>query len=599
MLFLTQYEISVRDARDHFIQVRMHLDARGPETVLRMPAWIPGSYMVRDFARHVRRLRASAAVGRRGAHLPLRITELDKDSWALDSSALAAGTVILVDYEVYAYDASVRTAWCDSQRCFFNASSVAFAVVGREAQACEITIQPVQGLPGARLATGLGPVKRDRAGFGRYRAKDYDELIDCPVEIAAFDDFSFKAGGAEHRFVISGAHRGDLERLKTDVTRICEAQCRFFEPDSGRAPFGRYVFMLAVLGNGYGGLEHRNSTALICSRADLEPGSEGYDTLLGLISHEYFHSWNVKRIKPQAFAPYPLQHEAYTRLLWVFEGLTSYYDDLLLLRSGVFTREQYLKALAKTITQVSNQAGRAYQSLESSSFFAWTKYYKQDENSPNSIVSYYTKGALAGLCLDLRIRLASGHRKSLDDVMRYLWQQYGRDFERDGRGLPEGGFGAAVLAATGLDLSEEMAAWTQGTQELPLATLLEQAGVMLQLEAQTHLESRLGARWRSHPAGIEIVQVRSDSAAQASGLAAGDLVIACDGLRVGEQVLLKCLERMERDAATDIELLAFRHDALLRLQLCSGTARLQKAQLTAAAKPARAALAARRAWLGS
>jgi predicted metalloprotease with PDZ domain len=598
------YELSVANARTHFFQVRFAFRKTGDQTLLRLPAWIPGSYMIRDFSRHIRgfqvqcksrdltnalQARASAAV-----HVMLKASEFDKDTWSIDTSKVDTNASIVATYEVYAFDRSVRTAYLDQERAFMNASSLLMYVVGAENLTCEITLHRPAGIARAKLATGLEPIKVDRSGFGRYSAHNYDELIDCPVEIAAFSEFSFRAGGAQHRFVITGAHPADLSRLSKDVAAICETQCKLFEPVSKKAPFPSYVFMLNVLGSGYGGLEHRNSTALICSRSDLDPASEGYQTLLGLISHEYFHAWNVKRIKPQAFAPYQLREESYTRLLWVFEGFTSYYDDLLALRSGAFSLQDYLRALGKTITQVLNNSGRNHQSLEASSFFAWTKYYKQDENSPNSIVSYYTKGALVGLCLDLSIRLKTKHKYSLDDVMRHLWQRYGRDFygrefDKAGKGLAEGEFSTVVREACGLDMSREIKAWTQRMDDLPLKELLASFGITMTLENLSNLESLLGAKFKTTGLGLEITQVKSDSSAERGGLATGDTIISYDSLRVTEDGLCSALRSLEGNVSVStkkkqmlnksVGLLVFRSDALISVVLGESSTKLLRTKL--------------------
>ncbi len=612
------YEISIADARTHFFQVRFAFRKTGDVTLLRLPAWIPGSYMIRDFSRHIRGFevqckskdleRASRARTSATVHVMLKASELDKDTWSIDTSNVGTNASMIATYEVYAFDRSVRTAYLDQERAFVNASSLLMYVVGAENLPCEITLHRPTSIARAKLATGLKPVKVDQAGFGRYLARNYDELIDCPVEMAAFTEFSFRAGGVPHRFVITGAHRADLSRLAKDVAALCETQCEFFEPITNKAPFRSYVFMLNVLGSGYGGLEHRNSTALICSRSDLDPASEGYQTLLGLISHEYFHAWNVKRIKPQAFAPYALREESYTRLLWVFEGFTSYYDDLLALRSGVFSLQDYLRALSKTITQVLNNSGRSQQSLESSSFFAWTKYYKQDENSPNSIVSYYTKGALVGLCLDLSIRLKSKHRFSLDDVMRHMWQKYGRDFDSSGRGLAEGEFSLVVSEACGLDLTREIKAWTQGTDDLPLQALLASFGITLTLDSLSSLESLLGAKFKATGLGLEIGQVKSNSSAERAGLATGDTIVSCNAVRVTEDLLCSALRSLDTTASAStpkkqrvsekVDLLVFRSDALISIVLGESSTKLLRTKLEPTVRPTKAVRHGQLTWLG-
>ncbi len=292
-----------------------------------------------------------------------------------------------------------------------------------------------------RVATTLPSAGAAPWGFGAYRAANYDELIDHPVEMADFLVASFEAGGATHDVAITGKVNVDLDRLTTDLARICQWQVDLFGGARGcRAPFDRYLFQVAAVGDGYGGLEHRSSTSLCCKRDELPaPGMEGvtddYRSFLGLASHEYFHSWNVKRIKPAAFVPYDLARESYTRQLWAFEGITSYYDDLALVRCGVIDAGSYLELLGQTITGVLRTPGRHVQSVADSSFDAWIKFYRRDENAPNAVVSYYAKGALVALALDLTLRDAGA---SLDDLMRLLWQRHGAGGSRRARGRRRG-----------------------------------------------------------------------------------------------------------------------------------------------------------------
>ena len=314
-----------------------------------------------------------------------------------------------------------------------------------------------------------------------FAAANYDELIDHPVEMGPFDLVHFEAGGARHDIAVSGRHRGDLTRLAHDFQRMCRSQIDLFggAPDS-RAPFDYYLFQLLAVGDGYGGLEHRASTSLIAKRDGLpRPGATGvgedYRSLLGLASHEYFHAWNVKRIKPAAFLPYDLTRENFTRQLWAFEGITSYYDDLTLVRSGLISVDDYLEVVGRDITRLLRAPGRLKQSVADSSFDAWIKYYRRDENTPNAVVSYYVKGALIALSLDLTLRRADA--VTLDDVMRALWQRYGKAIV----GVPEGGLESVASGLSGTDLSAFFERYVRGTAELPLAELFASFGIELTL----------------------------------------------------------------------------------------------------------------------
>ncbi|BBF84055.1 putative protease [Aquitalea magnusonii] len=532
--------------------------------VFTLPAWIPGSYLIREFSRHIISIQASCA-GKE-----VQICKLDKHTWQAEP---VSGSLTLV-YQVYAYDLSVRGAYLDETRGFFNASSVFLAVDGYESAPCDVQILAPKGKHFAewKVATALPARDVKKSGFGHYRAESYDELLDHPVELGDFQSLSFKACGVPHQFVVSGRFRGDLKRLVRDTKKICEYQIKLFGTP---APFERYVFMLYVGKDIYGGLEHRASTALVANRDDLPAQgesaiSDGYLKLLGLISHEYFHSWNVKRIKPAAFSPYDLSQEAYTRLLWAFEGITSYYDDLTLLRCGLIDQQRYLGLLAQTISGVQRGAGRLKQTLEESSFDAWTKYYRQDENSPNSIVSYYTKGALAALALDLTLRQASAGKTSLDDVMRALWQKW----LADGQGLAEDEWERIAQQVSGLSLQDFFDHALRSTADLPLPALLATQGVDMCWDYADHAgdaggigqpaagrkpRASLGVKTAADPLGLRLVNVLDGSAAQQAGLAGGDVLLALDGLKAGD--LDKMLARYR--VGEQITLHLFRRDELL------------------------------------
>ena len=518
-----RYRVELLDPNAHLYAVTLQIDRPAARQRLSLPVWIPGSYLVREFAQHLQK----PVARRNGRELPLR--QIDKNTWEAVSPPGQTRGPLELRYEVYAFDASVRTAWLDATRGFFNPTSLCLRVHGREQEPHGIEIPEPRHARGWQLATGLSPAQVRRNGFGLYTAADYDELADCPVEMGPFWSGRFKVRGVPHRFVVSGAGPGfDGERLLRDTRRICEAQIAFWHGPKGKPPFDRYLFLLHASQDGYGGLEHRNSTALVCQRADLPqqpatpPSSvaptpkpkagDGYTTLLGLISHEYFHTWNVKRLRPSEFARYDYDRENHTQLLWFFEGFTSYYDDLFLQRAGLIDEAPYLQLLAKTINQVRQTPGRQVQSVAQASFDAWTKYYRVNENTPNATVSYYTKGALVALCLDLTLR-AEGHT-SLDDVMRALWSRCNAGPMREADLL-------AVLKALGRrSYASEIAAWVHGTGELPLADLLRRHGLHWHEEAAP-LSQRLGLRV-SDAGGLVVKTVLRGSVAEAGGLAAGD-----------------------------------------------------------------------------
>lgn len=529
-----QYTIVPKDLAGHLFNVSVTVAAPDPQgQEFALPAWIPGSYMIREFARNIVRIRAESD------GVAVALTKLDKHSWR----AAPVSSPLTLHYEVYAWDLSVRAAHLDQTHGFFNGTSVFLRVVGQEDKPQQVDIQrPADPLAKSwRVATAMPELGAKRYGFGTYLAPDYDELIDHPVEMGDFELGSFKAHGVQHDIVITGRVPNlDMARLQADLKAICETQIAFFEPKTKKAPMERYVFMTMAVGDGYGGLEHRASTALICARADLpstaspkgaEPG-EGYLRFLGLCSHEYFHTWNVKRIKPAVFAPYDLQVENYTPLLWLFEGFTSYYDDLMLVRSGIIGESTYFKLLAKTIGGALRGSGRLKQSVAESSFDAWSKYYRQDENSPNAIISYYTKGSLIALAFDLTIRAKTNGAKSLDDVMLALWERYGRDFYAGGgRGVTEAEVEALFDEVSGLKLKSMFERYIRGTEDLPLAKLYAPLGVKLADERKNGKPS-LDAGIGRDPLGAKLTQVHEGGAAHQAGLSAHDVLIAIDGLRV-------------------------------------------------------------------
>ncbi|MEX8520449.1 MAG: M61 family metallopeptidase [Leptothrix sp. (in: b-proteobacteria)] len=576
---MIHYRVEIADLHAHLLRVTLTLPRPAAVQRLSLPVWIPGSYLVREFARHLSQL--DARQGKRAVELQ----QLDKCSW---QASCKGSTALTLSYLVYAFDASVRTAWLDTQRGFFNGTSLFLRCEGREAEPQRVQLA---GLPaGWDVATAMAPV-----GKLEFEAADYDELIDHPFELGAFWRGRFEAGGVEHEFVVAGAWPGfDGERLLADTQKICAAQIRFWHGE-GAAPMQRYVFMLNAVDDSYGGLEHRASTALICARRDLPRRGmqglpDGYVTLLGLISHEYFHTWNVKRLKPADFAPYDLTRENYTELLWFFEGFTSYYDDLFLLRCGLIDATRYTKLLAKTINQVLGTPGRKVQSVAQASFDAWVKYYRPDENTANATVSYYTKGSLIALALDLTLR--GEGRGTLDAVLHELWRASAAGSGSGANGaISEADIAAALQRVGGRDYAAELAAWVHGTAELPLAPLLASVGLDWSHE-RANFAQRLGARLNDTPQGLKVHSVQRGSAAEQAGLAAGDELIALDDWRLTkleDAVLLATPEAPQR-------LLVARDKRLLALTL--PVAQIDGAvQLTPQAKPTAAIKRRRDVWL--
>lgn len=568
---MIDYRLKLHAPQSHIFEVELTIRNPDPDgQVVYLPAWIRGSYLIRDYARHIVSIEANADGE------PLVLSKLDKQSWKIEPVKQS----ITINYQIYAWELTVRSAHFDNTHAYFNGPALFLAVRGQELMPCRLEIvAPKFKLQNEwRVAFSMKPEQIDEQGFGTYQADDYETLIDCPGEIGDYSESQFEVAGCNHRFVVSGVKRFDHEKLGSHLSRICEKQVELF----GELPVQDYLFLLRVVNDGYGGLEHKNSTSLIFPRDDLPAKRDtkitsGYRRLLALCSHEYFHLWNVKRITPAVFLEQSTQQEVYTRQLWVFEGITSYYDELMLVRSGVISKQDYFEMLAETVTRVMRGSGRFKQTLEESSFDVWTKFYKQDENAPNAIVSYYAKGTLFALLLDLTIRLQSNGRFSLDQVMREMWLRYGKQ----GKGVPENGIEKVVADVTSLDLQSLFDLGLRSTAELPLTDCLSEFGVAMKLlpakssddkggvlgdkEREQQSYTGIGAKWTSKNSGIKVQQVFDDGAAQNAGISAGDEIVAVDGLKMSAKQFENYI--LDTDAGDQIEVHLFRRDQLMSLVL--------------------------------
>ncbi|MDX1669851.1 MAG: PDZ domain-containing protein, partial [Limnobacter sp.] len=582
---MLHYLVSLEDPNGHYLDVTLQatvtprqLPAQengAPVLNLWLPTWIPGSYLIREFSRNV------VSFSARLNTLDCQWQKPTKNRWQVELPVEYAGQedcVLECQWRVYCWDLSVRGAHFDQTHAFFNGTSLFLMPEGMEQDAIEMTLsRPACEAEPWLVATGL-PYAEDQTreqiakltdgcqilptgGSLKYRADTYEALLDHPFEMGRLHTAEFTVCGVSHYFAVYGADDDlDLDRICSDLTPVCEAQIRMFSPE-GKAPFDCYYFLLHATDKGYGGLEHRNSTALLCNREDLpqkgvkEP-PKGYEQFMGLCSHEYFHSWNVKRIKPEVFTPYELNNESYTRLLWVFEGFTSYYDDLMLARGGFHDEKAYLNALCKSIAQVMKGPGRVLQSVSESSFEAWTKYYRQDENAPNAIVSYYTKGALVALCLDLTIRKKTNGDKSLDDVMRFLWAHHGET----GKGVPERAMPNIVEQATGVNLTAEINAWTNGTEDLPLTELLNEFGCDLNVDDEGR-QCGLGVVGAISSEGMKVRSVLNGSPTHEAGVAAGDVLVSIGPRKLTDKNLKRFLQGTA--PGTPVLLVGFRAESLM------------------------------------
>lgn len=544
---MLHYQIEFDDYRQHLVHVTLRFLAN-PNQELWLPTWIPGSYLVREFSKHIESVKASDEAGR-----ILSIKKTEKNRWRLFNTD---HELITVEYDVYAYDLSVRGAYVDQTRLYINPACVCLGLQDQEQAPCEVEVFLPDELKHFQIATGLTSKSLVKGRF-TLKAENYDQLIDSPFELADQSRFSFEANGIPHEFVISGKHSTDLDRLKADIKKICETEINMF----GSAPFKDYTFMTMATGNSYGGLEHCNSTSLITPRDDLpkageaEEPSKDYQRFLGLCSHEYFHSWLVKFIRPENFANYDLHKEGYTSLLWIFEGFTSYYDDLILLRSGVISQKSYLDLLKAQIDRYLQNPGRFIQSVSESSFDAWIKFYRQDENSNNAGTSYYNKGSLVALCLDLGLRLRGSN---LDSLMRRLYENTQNGMQVNDRTIVE-----LCNELTGDNWIEQINHLINTTDELPLDQLFPEFGLSYSIKNDKTLP--FGLKVADKAEGVVIQQVRRESAAAQAGLSANDVIIAVDGLKASEKLLAKYAKQQGT-----FTVYAFRRDELLQFEISAG-----------------------------
>jgi len=509
------------------IEVAIKRSANGPqEEQLVMPVWTPGSYLVREFERHVQDFAAADA-----ASQPLKWEKTNKNTWRINTNGAREWHAT---YRVYANELSVRTSELNSEHAFWNNANLLMYLDGflKSPSTVRVLAPDVW-----KVATGLPAVAGQKNTF---RAENFDVLYDSPFEASNFKTLVFNVKGVPHRIVIDGAGNYDPERMRRDVQKIVETEVELM---GGEIPYRDYTFILHLRQNTGGGLEHLNSTALGYPRFGFRIRSgdratsaapnatdtpeRDYRGFLGLVSHEFFHLWNVKRIRPDALGPFDYTQENYTKVLWVAEGITDYYSDLVLRRAGLISESEYLSAQARAMQNLQNTPGRLVQSAEESSFDAWVKYYRQDENSINSQVSYYDKGALLGLLLDLEIRKRSAGAKSLDDVMRYLYAEF---FKKD-RNYGPADFQKAVELMAGGSLEEFFSKYVRGVQELDYSAALDAAGLKLETTAATDAKVYFGADVAEEEGRLIVRRVYAGSPAYEQGLNAGDQIVAMDNMR--------------------------------------------------------------------
>ncbi|MDG6926141.1 MAG: M61 family metallopeptidase [Nitrososphaerota archaeon] len=511
-----------------------------------MPVWTPGSYLVREFARNVLSIRASDARGK-----DLAVEKVSKCRWLVGAGSSER---VEVEYTVYAFAFSVNTSYLDTEHAIINGASVFLYAEGFEKNPVIVHLAPYSGWK--TVSTGMERMGEDWT----FVAADYDILVDSPIEMGNLHVHQFHAMEARHEVSIFAQKAIDEESLVSDIRKIVESTVPIF----GDVPYRRYVFLVDFAGEGWGGLEHLNSTHCIGSYYWLEPPEE-YRSFLTLFSHEFFHTWNVKRMRPVALGPFDYSGENYTKSLWISEGITSYYEAVILRRAGILPVPEYLEELVDNINPVrSLPSGRA-QSPEESSFDSWVRLYRQDENSPNVSPSYYRQGAVMGMLLDLQIRHASDNAKSLDDVMRRVYRE---TYIADGRGFTDEQFRKACSDASGGQTEATFDAHVSGRMEVDWDRYLGYAGLRLvQKATPSRDEGFLGIRLKAGPS-LTVATRLTESPAEMADLSAGDEILATDGLRTDAQRLPFYIAN--RKPGTEVELTIVRAGMLKNVRVILG-----------------------------
>ncbi len=578
------------------VEVSIKRTTNGPqEERLVMPVWTPGSYLVREFARHVQDFAATNAAGQR-----LEWEKINKDTWRVVTNGARDWRAT---YRVYANELSVRTSELNSSHGFWNNANILMYLDGYLKSPSTVRVLAPDIW---KVATGLPAVLGQRNTF---RAENFDVLYDSPFEVSNFKTLVFNVKGVAHRIVIDGEGNYDPERMRRDVQKIVETQVELM---GGEVPYHDYTFILHLRQNAGGGLEHLNSAALGYPRfgfkivagdratsaapAATATPERDYRGFLSLVSHEFFHLWNVKRIRPDALGPFDYTQENYTKLLWVAEGITDYYADLALRRAGLITESEFLTATARAFQTLQNTPGRLEQSAEESSFDAWIKYYRQDENSVNSQISYYEKGAILGLLLDLEIRKRSNNAKSLDDVLRYLYTE----FFKKNRNYGPADFQKACELMAGSSLEDFFKRFVRGTEELNYNAALEAAG--LRLDTNGPPGDRVdnlffGAELEDEGERLMVTRVYAGSPAYEQGLNAGDQILAMDNMRATKEFFTARMA--EKKPGDLVNLTIFRFDDLSTLLIKLGDRREGTYRIVPLSNPTPAQTRIYRDWLAA
>lgn len=569
------YQVAMPQPESHLFEVTLIVKGwQSPTLNLKMPVWTPGSYLVREYARHVQDFRATA-------QQPLSCRKISKNHWQIET--IDSPDQVTVQYRVFANELTVRTNHLDASHGYFNGAALFFYIPDFQNHAIRVTIQPPY--PEWSVATALPPVL-DQANT--FEAVDFDTLVDSPFEIGQHQLYEFEVLDKPHQLAIWGQGNVDPEQLIRDTQKIIQTEAELF----GGLPYDQYLFLLHLSAQNFGGLEHKTSCSLIYPRFGFQP-QESYQRFMQLVAHEFFHLWNVKRIRPKALEVFDYDGENYTPSLWFSEGTTSYYDMLLPLRAGIYDARACLKILGKEITRFLTTPGRNVQPLSESSFDAWIKLYRRDANSDNCQISYYLKGEMVSLLLDLLIRARHDNRRSLDDVLRQLWQAFGQ---------PEIGFTPDQLqqvieSVAGANLIDFFQRYLDSTEELPFDQYLAPFGLKIQPEDTEGAAPFLGMTVNADT-GRELIRfVEYGSPAQRAGLDPDDELLAIDGLRVRATQLNDRLKHYR--PGDTIHLTVFHQDELRTYPVTLSEPRPKSYQLVAVDNPSAIQQQNFQGWLGA
>jgi predicted metalloprotease with PDZ domain len=510
-----RYTLAMPLPQSHYFEVKMELGGFTADyTDVKMPVWAPGSYLVREYSKNVEGFQARTASGQ-----VLAAEKINKNTWRVKHPKQAS---FQVSYRVYAFELSVRTSFIDADHGYLNGSSVFMYPADNKMLGSTLTVQPAAGWE--KVSTALRP------GTGKftYKSASYDELADSPIEIGNHKILEFTANGTPHQVAMYGSYVADDAKLLADMKRVVEEAHRVV----GQNPLDHYVFIIHNLERGGGGLEHLFSTTLEVSRTTYGTDA-GYKSFLGLVAHEYFHLWNVKRIRPMALGPFNYDQENYTHMLWVSEGMTEYYSKQINLRNGVLSKEEFLGKLGNAIGEVENTPGNRIQSASESSFDAWIKYYRPNENAINTQISYYSKGDLIGTWLDLNIAEATKGEKHLDDVFRLLYDTY---YKKAGRGFTDQEFQDAVATVAGRRYDDFFQNCVYGTKAIDYAPALAYAGLTLNNNPAVP-EGTLGANFSNRTGKLLVTSVLRDGAAWNTGLSATDEILFINGAAPSDETV--------------------------------------------------------------